>query len=80
MIEVLTIFVLQLAFQFARVMSTKAVIKGNVLYLMVNTTILQALWLVTTYIGVTSVMADNWYVISSYMLGGMLGAYLAIRK
>ena len=50
------------------------------LYLMINTTILQALWLVTTYIGVTSVMNDNWYVISSYMLGGIVGAYLAIRK
>jgi len=79
-IDIFIIFVLQLAFQFSRVMSTKAVIKSHTLYLMINTTILQALWLVTTYIGVTSVMKDNWSVIISYMIGGVLGAHLAIRK
>ena len=75
----LTIFVLQLLFQLFRVLSTRFVVNGSILATSVTTLILQALWLITTAIGVQAVVSTDWKTIAGYMIGGVIGNVIAMK-
>lgn len=72
------IFMLQLGFQFFRVLSTRTIIAKHVTYTLLNTVAIQALWLITTYYGVIAMMNTDWWLISGYMVGGVLGTLLSL--
>lgn len=73
------IFILQLLFQLFRVLGTRYVVNGNIVATTVVTIVIQALWLLTTAIGVSAVMDTNWYDITGYMLGGVVGNIIAMK-
>ncbi len=79
MIEIISAGVLQLLFQLSRTFSTRLISRDHMFGTMVMTFIIQALWLITTAIGVKAVFEINWYIISSYMFGGLVGAYIAMK-
>lgn len=78
-IEILGAGVLQFLFQLSRTFSTRLISKEHMLGTMIMTFIIQVLWLVTTAIGVKAVFDIDWWTISSYMIGGLFGAYIAMR-
>jgi len=79
MVDLVILFSLQLSFQFFRALTTRTVVAKHIWISMFNTAILQALWLVTTYLGVMSIMTMNWWMITGYMLGGVLGTYFSFK-
>ena len=70
---------LQFLFQMSRTFSTRLISRDHMFGTMIMTFVIQALWLITTAIGVKAVFEVDWYVISSYMIGGLIGAYLAMK-
>jgi len=73
------IFILQLFFQLSRTLGTRLSARENLLGTMIMTFVIQSLWLITTAIGVKAVFEMNWYDISGYMIGGLVGNYIAMR-
>ena len=43
------------------------------------TQIVQALWLLTTALGVHAAFEMDWWMITGYMVGGGIGAYMAMK-
>lgn len=74
-----SLFIFQLLFQLSRVLSTRFISKDHIFETLVMTFIVQALWLITTAMGVKAVFDWNWYSISSYMIGGLIGSYIAMN-
>ena len=77
--EVLWIGITQLLFQLSRVLSTRHIANGSILATMIMTAIVQVLWLATTALGVKAVLDDNWYSVTTYMVSGLLGSYIAMN-
>ncbi len=78
-VECIVVFISQLLFSLSRNISNRAVIKERVSLSVILTGVIQSLWLVGTFIGVQGMMNSNYIVISSYLLGGMLGTYLNFK-
>ena len=79
MIELFIAGFFQFLFQLSRTVSTRLIAKDNIPGTLFMTSIIQALWLLTTAIGVEAYMNEDWYIIAAYMLGGLLGAYVAMK-
>ena len=79
MFEIFMAGFLQFLFQMSRTFSTRLISRDHIIGTMLMTFVIQALWLVTTAIGVKAVFEVNWYIISSYMFGGLVGAYFAMK-
>lgn len=79
MFDALIIFTLQLVFQYARVHSTKGVIKDSIPYVLISTGVIQMLYLTTTYYGVKAIMDKDITTLAGFMFGGLLGVYLAMK-
>lgn len=77
--EILWIGVTQLLFQLTRVLSTRHIANGSIVATLIMTGCVQALWLATTALGVKAVFDSNWYAVSTYMLSGLIGSYIAMR-
>ncbi len=75
----ISIFIFQLLFQLSRTLGNRYIAKDHVLETIAMTAIIQALWLITTAMGVKAVFDWNWYSISSYMIGGVIGSYIAMK-
>ena len=70
------IFIAQLAFQFSRSLGARYVANDNIHSSAAWTAIIQALWLVTTCMGVKAVDQSDWPSVAGYMLGGVAGVYI----
>ena len=79
MISLLAIFASQFAFQYFRAISVRTTAAKHVPYTLVFTNIIQALWLVSTYLGVTALQNADWLLVTAYMLGGTLGTYFSFK-
>ena len=79
MLSFIIMFTAQLAFQLSRTLGTRVISKDHMGWTLVMTVIIQALWLVTTAMGVHAVFEMNWPQITAYMIGGVVGAYLAMK-
>lgn len=79
MIEILSIFFLQVFFQLVKVLSIRHTANQNMFWTLTLTLILQGLWLITSALGIKAVFESNWHAIISYIIGGVLGAYLAMK-
>ena len=73
---ILVIFTLQLLFQFSRSLGTRYLAKDNMHAVASWGFVIQVLWLVTTWLGVKAMDAMDPYLISAYLIGGVLGIYL----
>ena len=76
---VVIIFVAQLLFQLARTYGQRVVSRDNVTSSVSASFFIQALWLITTALGVKSFNDSDPIGITSYMLGGVLGVYLSFK-
>ena len=79
MLEFAIMFIAQLAFQLSRTLGTRVISKDHIGWTLIMTLIIQALWLVTTAMGVHAVFEMDWLQITAYMTGGVAGAYLAMK-
>ena len=79
MLAFIAMFVAQLAFQLARTFATRVVAKDHLIWTMVMTAIVQALWLLTTAMGVHAAFEMDIPQITAYMIGGLVGAYIAMK-
>ena len=70
-------FILQLLFQLARTYSQICVSKENKVMTVLCSLVIQGLWLTTTALGVKHVNDLDWFGITEYMLGGLIGVWLA---
>ena len=77
--QAITIFVAQLLFQLARTYNQRVVSKDNVASSVITSFFIQALWLITTALGVKSFNDSDPAGITAYMLGGVLGVYLSFK-
>ena len=77
--EALIIFVIQLLFSCTRTLSTRYVVRDKVIHTAIITLIIQSLWLVSTSMGVKAVFEMNYIVISSYLVGGLIGSIIAMK-
>ena len=75
----LIIFVAQLLFQLSRTYGQRVVSRDDVISSVLASTVIQALWLITTAMGVKSVNDMDVPGITAYMIGGVLGVYLSFK-
>ena len=79
MIAVISLFILQLLFQLTRIFGTRVIAKEHLMLTMIMTAIIQVLWLATTAMGVQAVIEMDVAMITAYMIGGLLGTYMAMK-
>lgn len=75
----LIIFVAQLLFQLSRTYGQRVVSRDDVISSVLASTVIQALWLITTAMGVKSVNDMDVPGITAYMIGGVFGVYLSFK-
>jgi len=79
MIEIILVIVFQIIFNFSRTIGTRHLARDNVTPTLIWGTVIQISWLVTTSLGVKAVFESNWIVLISYLVGGTVGSYLAMK-
>jgi len=79
MLDFTLMFIAQLLFQLSRTYATRVVSKDDMMWTMIMTTIVQALWLLTTAMGVHAAFEMDIPQIIAYMIGGIIGAYIAMK-
>lgn len=78
MLDSIFIIVMQIVFNFSRTLGTRHLARDNILPTLIWGTIIQISWLITTYMGVMAVANMDWLILSGYLIGGLLGSYLAM--
>jgi len=78
-LELLAIFAIQYYFQIARTVGTLHNVRGDMRETLFYTFIIQILWLLSTYIGVVSIMHKNWEAVTVFMIAGLLGSWRGIK-
>lgn len=76
---VVTVFFAQLIFQFLRSLGTRYMSNEHVVMSLVLGFWIQVFWLITTAIGVVATVNYDWWTISAYMIGGLIGTYLNFK-
>ena len=73
------IFILQLVYVFLRTSYINAISEGKVIQAVIVSSILSALWLIGTSIGVNAIIMESDYVMGAiYVLGSMVGTFTAL--
>lgn len=72
-------FAIQLLFQLTRTLGTRVIAKEHIVLTMIVTAMIQVLWLSTTAMGVHAVLNADLSMLTGYMLGGLLGTYIAMK-
>ena len=72
------VFVSQFAFQYLRVSNTIKIVDGNKLQVVLYSQAIQALWIVSSAIGIQAIFESNILVITAYMIGGGTGTYFGM--
>ena len=73
------IFFIQYFFQIARTVGTLHNVRGDMRETLIYTFVIQVLWLLSTYIGVVSIMHKDWKAVGVFMVAGMLGSWHGIK-
>lgn len=81
-IKALTVFVAQLLFIYFRTLNVKFISNENVIGAITSGMGVGALWIYTTYQGVTAAgnLEDGWAVVVAHLCGGIVGTLIAMRK
>jgi len=77
MMEVLIVFVSQLAMIFFRMINVRTVASHKVAKSVLLTGAIQIAWLISSALGIKGFLDGNYPVIAAYIAGGMIGTYLS---
>lgn len=77
--EILILLISQIAFSYFRTINTKQNIEGKTKSYLVSSVIIKISVLISTYIGILSIIDGNYLLTIIYVLSGVLGDYLGIK-
>ena len=78
LLKCLVIFLLSFGFIFVRTMNVKAVALGRVIASTLWGILVSIMWLMSIYLGVSSLIHEEWIIFVPYALGGATGNLLAM--
>lgn len=78
--EKLTLILSQLLFSYYRTTNVIHNSKGLILNSIFSGTMVKVTWLVSTYLGVNSLITKDYFMIFLYLASGVLGDYLGLLK
>jgi len=78
--EKLTLILSQLLFSYYRTTNVIHNSKGLILKSIFSGTMVKVTWLVSTYLGVNSLITKDYFMIFLYLASGVLGDYLGLLK
>lgn len=78
--EKLILILSQLLFSYSRTVNVVHNSKGLMIPSLVSGTVVKVTWLISTYLGVNSLITKDYLCVVLYLLSGILGDYLALRK
>ena len=70
------VFICQILFIVVKFMGTRHTINGTIYSRLIVSNFGSLIWLVTTYLGVSSLLSNDWYVLIPYLLGTSIGILL----
>lgn len=75
MISFLTLLCCQVLFIYARTVNVKMIAKDNKLGAILSGFVVGIFWLVTTAIGVDSMLKQDYLTVAGHLIGGAIGTY-----
>lgn len=79
MVEIITLIISQITFSYFRTINTKQNIEGKTKSYLISSIIIKTSVIISTYIGVSSLIDGNYLLTFIYVLSGILGDYLGIK-
>lgn len=80
MINVIIIIASQFLFSYFRTLNVKHNTEGAVRKYLFSSSVIKISWLVSTYIGVNAMIMGDYLTAILYLVSGVLGDYVAIKK
>tara|TARA_R110000772_G_scaffold107132_1_gene209324 strand:+ start:257 stop:505 length:249 start_codon:yes stop_codon:yes gene_type:complete len=77
--ETIILIVSQILFSLSRTLNVRYVSKGKMISTLVAGFIVKITWLISSAIGINSVINQNWKNVLIYLLSGLIGDYLAMK-
>jgi hypothetical protein len=77
--EKIILILSQLLFSYARTINVIHNSRGLMIPSLVSGTVVKITWLISTYLGVNSLITKDYISVVLYLLAGILGDYLAIK-
>lgn len=78
--EKLILVISQLLFSYFRTVNVIHNSKGMILQSLFSGTMVKITWLISTYLGVNSLITKDYIMIFLYLISGILGNYLGLLK
>lgn len=78
--EKLILIISQLLFSYFRTVNVIHNSKGLVAKSLFSGTMVKVTWLVSTYLGVNSLITKDYFMVFLYLLSGIIGDYLGLLK
>ena len=79
MIELLILIVSQLTFSFSRTLNVRYTSKDMVFMTILTGVVIKTTWLISSYIGISAIINENYITAIFYVLSGVLGDYLSFK-
>lgn len=73
------IFIMSYAFVYFRTLNMKAIVSDRVIAATVWQVCISVIWLFSMYLGISSLINEEWIVFIPYALGGAIGNIAAMR-
>jgi hypothetical protein len=77
--ETIILIVSQILFSLCRTLNVRYVSKGKTIATLVAGFIVKITWLISSAIGINSVINQNWKNVLIYLISGLVGDYLAMK-
>lgn len=79
MLDCFLIFIAQILLFTFRTINVRHTAKGDETRAMISSVLFQGSWLFSTYIGVTNIMAGNFWIVVFFLLGTVIGTKIGFR-
>lgn len=79
MVEIILLVVSQLVFSFSRTLNVRYTAKEKLVMGVITSTLIKLTWLVSSSIGVKSVLDGDWIICCLYVVSGLVGDYLSFK-
>lgn len=73
------VFVFQIIFEFLRTLNVRYTSRDMVFATVLTGFFVKITWLVTTYLGVSSLIEGDYFTASMYVIGGVIGNYASFK-
>lgn len=77
--ELISLIISQFVFSFSRTLNVRYTAKENVLMGVITSTLIKLTWLISSSIGVKSVIDGNIIMCFAYVISGLIGDYLSYK-